>query len=83
MEAKDKKPENPYVYAMCDDGVRVQHGITLRDDLAAKAMQAMIQSEEIRKLCAIKGESTGTDWMDVLAGNAFCMADCMLKQREL
>jgi hypothetical protein len=57
--------------------------MTLRDYFAAKAMQGMIQDNELREMFALKANILKGDWMDVLAENSFCIADAMLKQREL
>ena len=56
-------------------GVKTVHesGMTLRDYFAAKAMQGM---------CATLGEVSGEPFWNVLASDAYKMADAMLKARE-
>ena len=83
MSTPTEKPQNPYVHAMCDDNGFTQYGISLRDYYANSAMQAIVQSKDLRELFARKGELSNTDWMDVVAQNSFNIADAMLRQREL
>lgn len=85
---ENKKPQNPLAFAsqsMTADGSDgdKQEGMTLRDYFAAKAMQSFIQSDELRKICAVKGNANNSEWTDIVAENSFIMADEMLKQREL
>lgn len=55
------------------------HGMTLRDYFAAKALPGLIVPFLQRDL----DTQDPTGWMDGLAGDAYAMADAMLKAREL
>lgn len=54
-------------------------GMTLRDYFAAKALPGLIVPFLQRDL----DTQDPTGWMDGLAGDAYAMADAMLKAREL
>lgn len=73
---ENKKPENPYVHAMCDDNGFTQYGITLRDHFAGLAMQAMLSNKSMYDAITPNG------W-DNLSNESYLVADAMLKQREL
>jgi hypothetical protein len=67
------KSEWPAFPAMHYDLAEHEHGMTLRDYFAAKAMQAAITG------CATKGEvGLYSDW----AGFAYEMADAMMEARN-
>ena len=53
-------------------------GMTLRDYFAAKALQSLMQNFLANKLDL----KDPMNWMDGLAGDAYSMADAMLKARE-
>ena len=53
-------------------GVGADEGMTLRDYFAAKAMQGFVQR---------LGKSTGEPYWNVLASDAYKMADAMLRAR--
>jgi hypothetical protein len=64
------------------DGRFWNEGMTLRDHFAGLAMQGMVQDSALRELFANKGNIKDVSWMDIMAKNAFFIADAMLKQRE-
>ena len=64
-------PAFPIVIDM-GDGVKYQTGMTLRDYMAAKAMQGMFCNDT----------SFATQWQGQVARDAYAMADAMLKARE-
>jgi hypothetical protein len=64
-------PAFPIVIDM-GDGVKYQTGMTLRDYMAAKAMQGMFCHDT----------SFVKEWQDQAAQDAYAMADAMLKARE-
>jgi hypothetical protein len=70
-------PAFPIVIDM-GDGVKYQTGMTLRDYMAAKAMQAQISLPET--LFAI---SKKTITADQICGSCYEWADAMLKAREV
>ena len=55
-----------------------QNGMALRDYFAAKAMQSLMQTFLVKDL----DTKDPLGWMDGLAGDAYSMADAMLKARE-
>ena len=55
-----------------------QNGMTLRDYFAAQALQSLMQNFLANKLDL----KDPMNWMDGLAGDAYSMADAMLKARE-
>lgn len=59
--------------------IRNLQGMTLRDYFAAKALPGLIVPFLQRDL----DTQDPTGWMDGLAGDAYAMADAMLKAREL
>jgi hypothetical protein len=61
----------PAFPAMHFDLAENEHGMTLRDYFAAKAMQAIVSKEV-----------SHVSWVDEYAKNAYKMADAMLKARE-
>jgi hypothetical protein len=79
---ENKKPSNPFAYPITDGTTFVNDGITLRDHFAGLAMQGMVQDSALRELFANKGNVKDVSWMDIMAENAFFIADSMLKQRE-
>jgi hypothetical protein len=56
-----------------------EHGLTMRDYFAAKAMQGLISCPDWRENA---GEDVGMDASDYTAGAAYMMADAMLKARD-
>lgn len=63
-------------------GVIVQGGMTLRDYFAAKAMQSSFAGDGARMLAARDGRYDGTNWAEIVASNAYEMADAMLEERK-
>jgi hypothetical protein len=61
----------PAFPAMHFDLADNEHGLTMRDYFAAKAMQAIVSKE-----------ASHVSWVDEYAKNAYKMADAMLKARE-
>ena len=62
-----------------DDGGSADHSMTLRDYFAAKALQSLMQNFLSNNLDL----KDPMGWMDGIAGDAYSMADAMLKAREL
>ena len=67
-------PQNPYINAMCDDNGFTQYGMSLRDYFAAKAMQGLTATGEVKKF---NKEDLLTD-----AKCYYAIADAMLEARE-
>ena len=67
-------------YADCEG---YEHGMTLRDYFAAKAMQALTQSEQFLREASEWRKIDGEDVEDAIAGSAYDLADAMLKARDL
>ena len=61
-----------------DDGGSADHSMTLRDYFAAKALQSLMQNFLSNNLDL----KDPMGWMDGIAGDAYSMADAMLKARE-
>ena len=74
---ENKKPENPKVYPIINQGYVFETGITLRDYFANSAMQGHIAS-----YYGVGVHNTVED-KEALAEQFYLMADAMLKQREL
>ena len=66
-------------YADCEG---YERGMTLRDYFAAKAMQALTQSEQFLREASEWRKIDGEDVEDAIAGSAYDLADAMLKARE-
>jgi hypothetical protein len=64
----------PYTYT--------ESGMNLRDYFAAKAMQALTQSEQFVKEASEWRKIDGENIEDAIAGSAYDLADAMLKARE-
>jgi hypothetical protein len=77
---ENKKPSNPDLHKGAVS--LLQDRATLRDHFAGLAMQGMVQDSALRKLFANKGNIKDISWMDIMAENAFFIADAMLEQRE-
>ena len=56
--------------------------MTMRDYFAAKAMQALTQSEQFLREASEWRKIDGEDVEDAIAGSAYDLADAMLKARE-
>lgn len=69
-------PHNP-----CD-GAGGSQGMTLRDYFACAAMQASFAGEGARQLADRDGRYNETNWAQVVADNAYRMADAMLARRD-
>ena len=78
MKTENKKPENPFAFAMCDNISFMQHGMTLRDYFANSIMQSYVK-EHLELLRENKFGYTVSD----MAESSYLIADAMLKQREL
>jgi hypothetical protein len=57
------------------------HGMTIRDWFAGMAMQAIYGGEGARQVADRDGRYDETNWGEVVAANAYEMADAMLRQR--
>lgn len=57
-------------------------GMSLRDYFAAKAMQAIFAGEGARQVASRDGRYTEGNWSQVVALNAYEMADAMIEARE-
>jgi hypothetical protein len=68
----------PAFPAMHYDMAENEHGLTMRDYFAAKAIQPLMQSFLDKDMDTL--DPMG--WMDGLAMDAYSMADAMLKARE-
>ena len=86
----NKKDGGPAFPAYADLGSRenyasgktVEQGMSLRDYFAAKAMQALTQSEQFLREASEWRKIDGEDVEDAIAGSAYDLADAMLKARE-
>jgi len=75
---EDNKPHNPNAFPLIADDY-IQEGMTLRDYFAAKAIQGIFSSQtELRAL----GAHNDIHSIYALVGEAFLIADAMLKERE-
>lgn len=72
MNTNTGGPAFPSAGLVTPDGIAFE-GMTLRDYFAAKAMQG---------ICSTINQSGGEPFWNVLAGDAYKMADAMLKARE-
>lgn len=73
---KNLKTENPNAFPIFIDtnaNSEVHDGMTLRDYFAAKAMQGLIDRENLRY---------GMESYAIISRHAYCCADEMLKERE-
>ena len=57
-------------------------GMTLRDYFAAAAMQAIFGGVGAQQVAERDRRYDGTNWAEVVAKNAYEMADAMLKARK-
>lgn len=67
------------------DGVHGEYkneGLTMRDYFAAKAMQAMFAGQGARQVADRDQRYDETNWAQVVASNAYEMADAMLVERK-
>lgn len=64
------------------DGAWSQEGMSLRDYFAAKAMQAAFSGAGARMVADRDSRYDETNWAQVVALNAYEMADAMLAQRQ-
>lgn len=58
-----------------------EHGMTLRDYMAAKAMQGIKSNPELCRVCAEAAERMGVTQADAVAQMAYQDADAMLAAR--
>lgn len=72
----DKKPNNPHLFDGIETGAYTQ--ITLRDLFAAFALVAIDINEKRREAYSSAGKAT----VDLVAGQAYALADAMLRKRE-
>ena len=70
-------PAFPSEGVVTNDGI-LYDGMTLRDYFAAKAMQSLMQNFLANDLDL----KDPMGWMDGLSGDAYSMADAMIKARE-
>ena len=82
MKTENKKPENPFAFAMCDDISFMQHGMTLRDYFAAKAMQGILSAQTEMRAIGMQSNH-GHNQVESLCEESYTIADAMLKQRGL
>ena len=68
----------PAFPAMHYDLADNEHGLTMRDYFAAKAMQSLVSSFLNKDMDTLDPHG----WMDGLAMDAYSMADAMLKERS-
>jgi hypothetical protein len=61
---------------------RVNVGMSLRDYFAAKAMQSMTAGPGARMVADRDGRYDETNWAEVVAMNAYEIADAMLAHRQ-
>ena len=61
---------------------RVMHGMTLRDYFAAKAMQAIYAAQVEWESNGCPADAESLQVMEDVAGDAYAMADAMLRARE-
>lgn len=73
-----RKPSNPLVYTIINQGQVFEYGITLRDYFANSAMQSIITRLGGRPFC----DANEQDIFNLLAKEAYKYADAMLKHRE-
>lgn len=59
-----------------------QDGMDLRDYFAAKAMQSMTAGPGARMVAERDERYDETNWAEIVASNAYMMADAMLKARR-
>jgi hypothetical protein len=64
------------------NGTPSQIGMTLRDYFAAKAMQAIFAGEGARMVAARDQRYDETNWAEIVATNAYGMADAMIAARS-
>ncbi len=84
MEKETGGPAFPVDAELCQDiTVEEQRGMTLRDYFAAKAMQAMLPTYDIPLVFDDETWKEGEKTMpELIAIDAYVMADAMLKARE-
>lgn len=63
--------------------VKATEGMTLRDYFATRAMQAAFAGSGARDIAARDARYDETNWAEVVAANAYEMADAMLQKRKL
>ena len=72
----------PAFPAMHFDLADNEHGLTMRDYFAARAMQAMITNDVIHSFTMTEAHKAGIPEEFALAQMSFMVADAMLKARE-
>lgn len=78
------KPNNPPAFPTDSFPNGSAHeGMSLRDYFAAKAMQAIFGGLGAEQVANRDRRYDETNWAQVVAANAYEMADAMLKAREL
>lgn len=77
LEPGDPARDRLYIQA----SARAASGMTLRDYFAAKAMQACFAGEGARVVADRDQRYDETNWAQVVAANAYEMADAMLAER--
>ncbi len=84
---KDGGPAFPggvnQTYTNIEPGEPTQHGMALRDYFAAKAMQAAFAGDGARMIADRDARYDETNWAQIVAMNAYEMADAMLIAREV
>lgn len=81
----DGGPAFPFITWRSPDGmigVRASDGMSLRDWFAGLAMQAAFAGPGARMVADRDGRYDQTNWGEVVAANAYEMADAMLAERE-
>lgn len=76
-------PAFPSSYAMSPQGFTTDHepGMSLRDWFAGRAMQSMFAGDGARMVANRDKRYDETNWAEVVALNAYEMADAMLTAR--
>lgn len=57
--------------------------MTVRDQFAAAAMASIFTGEGARMVAARDGRYDETNWSQIVADNAYLMADAMMERRKL
>jgi hypothetical protein len=75
----DGGPAFPHCYETVEGGERltvIQHGASMRDYFAAKAMPTVMTASDIRDVLA------WANWCDKVATTCYELADAMIRARE-
>lgn len=79
----DGGPAFPYTWVRSDEPATPMQGMTLRDYFAAKAMQALLGSQDMAANTVRAAKDNGREDTELfMAEAAYEIADAMLKARE-